>query len=166
MKPGKRREKMPPFVALPRAMLKESAWRTGLSSSAKIVYVHLKYKFVGTNNGEICLHYSELKDFMASATICRAFKELEVKEWIHNEQPGKWTVLAWRTATSTSTRSTPGGSGARTTIALSTRSASRPPSTPTRFAGKRRRPSESGRACGSPGSPRTAGDRHSGARWW
>ena len=86
MKPGKRREKMPPFVALPRAMLKESAWRTGLSSSAKIVYVHLKYKFVGTNNGEICLHYSELKDFMASATICRAFKELEVKEWIHKEQ--------------------------------------------------------------------------------
>jgi len=67
-------------------MLKNPAWRSGLSSSAKVLYIHLKYKFVGYNNGEICLHYSELEDLMASATISRAFRELEAKDWIIRER--------------------------------------------------------------------------------
>lgn len=81
MKPG-RHNKVPPFVALPRQTLKSPEWRTGLSSSAKILYLHLKNKFVGYNNGEICLHYSEVSDFMAMATIRKSFKELEEKGWI------------------------------------------------------------------------------------
>jgi len=46
----------------------------------------LKHKYTGHNNGEICLHYSELEDFMAPATIARAFRELEEKEWIVKER--------------------------------------------------------------------------------
>lgn len=86
MKPGKRRDKYPPFVALTREMLKNPAWRSGLSNSAKVLYIHLKYKFTGQNNGEICLHYSEMEDFMAPATIAKAFRELEAKEWISVER--------------------------------------------------------------------------------
>lgn len=79
---NKRRKRMPSFVGLPREMLKNPEWRTGLSNSAKILYVHLKHKYVGWNNGEIVLHYSEVMDFMSKSTICRAFKELEEKGWI------------------------------------------------------------------------------------
>jgi len=85
MKPGKRSKRLPPFVALPREMLKSPAWRSGLRSSAKILYIHIKHKYVGYNNGEICLHYNELRDFMAPGTISRAFKELEEKGWIDRE---------------------------------------------------------------------------------
>lgn len=97
MKPGKRSNKLSPFVALTREMLKNPAWRSGLGSSAKVLYIHLKYKFVGHNNGEICLHYSELRDFMHPATISRAFQELEEKNWIERARQigGKYrfTVL-------------------------------------------------------------------------
>lgn len=86
MKPGKRSNKHPPFVGLPREMLKRPEWRSGLSHTGKVLYIHLKHKFVGYNNGEICLHYSELTDFMASGTISRAYKELEEKGWIVRER--------------------------------------------------------------------------------
>lgn len=69
-------------------MLKSSEWRTGLTSSEKIVYVHLKGKFTGTNNGEIQLHYSELKDMMAPATISKALKGLVNKGWVEKTQHG------------------------------------------------------------------------------
>ncbi len=87
MKTGKRR-KFPPFVALDRNMLKSVEWRKGLSSTEKVLYVHLKHKYVGINNGEICLHYSELKDMMAPATIWRAFKGLETKGWLERTKHG------------------------------------------------------------------------------
>ena len=76
-----RRRKLPPFVALGRGMLKSPEWR-GLIPSAKIIYIHLKYKYVGHNNGDIELHYSELTDMMSKSTISRAFKELIDKEWV------------------------------------------------------------------------------------
>lgn len=78
----KKKNRMPPFVGLSRQMLNGREWRCGLSSSAKVLYIHLKNKYVGHNNGELCLHYSEMKDVMAPGTIWRAFKELEQKGWI------------------------------------------------------------------------------------
>jgi hypothetical protein len=82
MKPGKRRKGLPPFVALPRIMLRSKEWRNGLTSSEKILYIHLKHKYIGHNNGDLCLHYSEVIDFMSSATIAKAFKGLREKRWI------------------------------------------------------------------------------------
>ena len=76
------------FVPLSREMLKSKEWRVGLSSSAKVLYIHIKYKFVGSNNGLIRLYYSEINDFMAEGTIARAFKELEVKDWIERLKVG------------------------------------------------------------------------------
>ena len=87
MKPGKRR-RFPSFVALGRQMLKSKEWRQELSYSEKILYIHLKYKYVGDNNGEIELHYSELEDFMSPATISKAFKGLLKKGWIEKTKQG------------------------------------------------------------------------------
>jgi hypothetical protein len=79
---GKRKKRYASFIAIERQTLKDPAWRTGLTPSEKILYIHLKHKYVGTNNGEICLHYSEMKDMMSPATIARAFKGLKEKGWI------------------------------------------------------------------------------------
>ncbi len=76
------------FVALDRRMLKSPEWRTGLTRSERDVYEQLKRKFVGHNNGDIELHYSELRDFMASATIAKALKGLEAKGWISRTRYG------------------------------------------------------------------------------
>ena len=88
MKPGKRRNRLPPFVALSRETLRSKEWREELSSSAKVLYIHLKYKFTGDNNGDLCLHYSELKGLMSKATAWRAFKELQDQEWITKSRQG------------------------------------------------------------------------------
>ena len=57
-----RKAHLPPFVAIGRHTLRVPEWRTGLSSSEKIVYLHLKNKFTGENNGELVFPYSELLD--------------------------------------------------------------------------------------------------------
>jgi len=72
------------FVMLPRKMLRSEEWKK-LSPAAKILYVHLKGKYNGSNNGEIRLYYSELrgiKGLSSDATISKAFRELEEKGWI------------------------------------------------------------------------------------
>lgn len=88
MKPGKRRQGAPPFVALSKELLRSEDWKKGLTSSEKIVYLFLKCNYDGSNNGQIHLHYSELKTAMASATISSAFKGLEAKGWIEKTKMG------------------------------------------------------------------------------
>lgn len=73
--------KLPSFVALSRSMLKSPEWRK-LSPTTMIVYVYLKNKYVKTNNGQIELHYSELRDILAPATISKALKRLKLDGWI------------------------------------------------------------------------------------
>lgn len=82
------KRKMANFVPLSREMLKSKEWRTKLSSSAKVLYIHIKYKYVGSNNGLIRLYYSEMGDIMAEGTIARAFQELEEKGWIERIKIG------------------------------------------------------------------------------
>lgn len=79
--------KCPPFVAISREAIRGKEWRD-LSSSAKVVYIHLKYKYVGHNNGDITLHYSELKDMFSSGTISKSFRELEKIGWIERTKIG------------------------------------------------------------------------------
>ena len=85
---SRRKAHLPPFVAIGRHTLTVPEWRTGLSSSEKIIYLHLKSKFVGHNNGEIVLHYSELLDMFSSATISKALKGLEKKGWMEKTKQG------------------------------------------------------------------------------
>jgi DNA-binding MarR family transcriptional regulator len=82
----------PSFVMLTRSMLRSRDWER-LSSKAKLFYIHLKAKYNGSNNGEILLHYSELKKvrgISAPSTISKAIDELISKGWILKEREGKF----------------------------------------------------------------------------
>ena len=71
-------------------MLRCNEWKN-LSPAAKLIYIYLKSKFNGQNNGEIKLYYSELKGIRgisAPSTAAGGFKELELKGWINRIQIG------------------------------------------------------------------------------
>lgn len=78
------------FVMLPRKMLRTKEWRE-LRPAAKILYIHLKGKYNGSNNGKIHLPYSELeeiKGMSSHSTISGAIKELEGKGWVKRTKLG------------------------------------------------------------------------------
>lgn len=65
-------------------VLKCEEW-TQLSPCAKVLYLCIKAKHNGTNNGNIVLHYSELKavrGLSSPVTASKAFAELEKQGWI------------------------------------------------------------------------------------
>ena len=75
---------------IPRKILKNREWKE-LTPGAKILYIHLKGKYNGHNNGEIRLYYSELRDvrgLSSDSTINNKFRELENKEWIKRTKLG------------------------------------------------------------------------------
>lgn len=75
---------------LPRKMLRSHEWKM-LGPAAKILYIHLKGKYNGHNNGEIRLYYSELKGIKglsSPSTVSHAFNELEEKGWIKRTKLG------------------------------------------------------------------------------
>ena len=78
------------FVAIPRKILRGEEWKK-LSPGAKLLYIHIKSKYNGGNNGKIRLYYSELKGnrgLSSPATISKAIKELESNGWILRTQNG------------------------------------------------------------------------------
>lgn len=91
MKKGKRDKWSPPFVRMEkRLLLKDENWHQ-LSQGAKVLYLILKSKYNGQNNGQIRLHYSELQNmrgFRSPRAIAAAFKELEQDEWIERTKKG------------------------------------------------------------------------------
>ena len=78
------------FVAIPRKTLRRKEWKE-LSPGARDVYIQMKGKYNGSNNGEIRLYYSELKGIKglsSPSTVSSKFKELEEKEWIKRTKLG------------------------------------------------------------------------------
>lgn len=64
------------FVALGFEMVESEAWRS-LSCEATWLYIELKHRFNGKNNGNIILPYSQVKFKLKSpATINKKFNEL------------------------------------------------------------------------------------------
>ncbi len=85
---AKKRKRYKPFVMLDRALLDKPEWKR-LSSSEKIIYIYLKKNYNGSNNGKIPLKYCKHLDVLkSSATISKALKGLESKEWIEKTQYG------------------------------------------------------------------------------
>jgi len=75
-------------MALLRPLLDSPEW-LNLSTSAKLAYLYFKKAYVGHNNGEIRLYYSQMKKILkSSATFSKAIKELEEKNWIKTENQG------------------------------------------------------------------------------
>lgn len=72
------------FVMIPRKILQDEDWRR-FTSSAKILYIYLKGRYNGRNNGQIRLYYSQLKTvkgLSSPGTISHAFHELKEAGWI------------------------------------------------------------------------------------
>jgi len=82
---GRKKVKFTNFLMLGRDMVLHCEEWKQLSPSAKILYIHIKAKHNGTNNGDIVLPYTELRvveGFRSPSTTSRAFRELETKGWI------------------------------------------------------------------------------------
>ena len=79
------------FVTLGKKMLfQESEWKR-LSASEKLLYIYIKAKYNGSNNGEINLYYSELKGIRGLSSPCTISKSilgLEKGGWIKRTQNG------------------------------------------------------------------------------
>lgn len=82
---GRKKIKFTNFLMLGRDMVLHCHEWKQLSPSAKILYIHIKAKHNGTNNGDIILPYSELRaveGFRSPSTASHAVKELVKKGWI------------------------------------------------------------------------------------
>ena len=79
------------FVPIPHDMLSSVAWRS-LGGAAVKVYVELRSRFNGGNNGDLSLSMDEAARLlhMSKATVWRAFVELEEKGFIAKTKPGHW----------------------------------------------------------------------------
>lgn len=83
-----RKRRGPPFAKVYRERLvKSPAWRE-LTNTEFRLYVYLKAKHNGYNNGEITLKYSEIEDIMSRKTISKVLKGLIEKGWIKKTQLG------------------------------------------------------------------------------
>ncbi len=82
-------------------MAQSAAWRS-LSGAAVKVWVELRTRFYGGNNGKLYLSLDEAARLLGigKATVQRAFKELETKGFIVKTRHGRWygrMATQWRT---------------------------------------------------------------------
>ena len=84
---GKKKNRLPPFVAILKEMLKSEAWLS-ISNPARVAYIHLKSKCVTANNDFVTLSYQEMEKIMQRKTFARALSQLEKHSFIIREQRG------------------------------------------------------------------------------
>ena len=79
------------YWKVPYIMLRSPAWRS-LGGPAVKVYMELRTRFNGRNNGDLSLSLDEAKRLLAigKSTAQRAFKELEAKGFIRETRRGQW----------------------------------------------------------------------------
>lgn len=79
------------FVPIPYNMARSIAWRS-LSGPAVKVYIELRSRFNGFNNGELSLSMDEAKHLLGlgKSTIARALKDLAERGFIAVTRPGQW----------------------------------------------------------------------------
>ncbi len=79
------------YVPIPYTMARHPAWRS-LSGAAVKVWVELRSRFNGRNNGDLSLSLDEAARLLGigKATAQRAFAELETKGFIKMTKRGQW----------------------------------------------------------------------------
>ena len=79
------------YFKLPYVMARSATWRS-LSGPAVKVYLELRTRYNGTNNGALSLSMDEGARLLAvsKSTIKRALGELEEKGFIVKTRPGHW----------------------------------------------------------------------------
>lgn len=93
MKKSKRDTYCPPFVGIGKdLLLKRPEWWQ-LSHGGRDIYLLLKAKYNGSNNGKIRLSYVEIlkkriSGLRSAKAIARTFRELESEKWIERTKIG------------------------------------------------------------------------------
>lgn len=87
MQQKSKKEKLPPFVAIPKEMLKSPAW-LALGNAARVAYIHIKAKAFSRNLEDLPLSYKEMEPIMERRTYSWALKELEEFGFIEKVQRG------------------------------------------------------------------------------
>lgn len=79
------------FVQISYVMARCPAWRS-LGGAAVKVFIELRSRFHGGNNGELSVSYREAAKLLrlSKSTVKRAFDELETKGFIKKTSPGHW----------------------------------------------------------------------------
>jgi len=79
------------YLKLSYEMMRSPAWRS-LSGSAVKVWIELRCRFYGPNNGKLSLSFDEAARLlgMGKATVQRAFTELQDKGFVEVVRPGQW----------------------------------------------------------------------------
>ena len=79
------------YLSIPYIMAHSLAWRS-LSGPAVKLYIELRSRYNGSNNGDLSVSLDEAARLLGlgKATVSRAFKELESKGFIKMNQPGEW----------------------------------------------------------------------------
>jgi DNA-binding transcriptional ArsR family regulator len=79
------------YLKLSYPFLRSPAWRS-LSGPAVKVWLELRSRFNGRNNGELSLSLDEASRLlgMSKSTVRRVFVELEEKGFIRKVKPGQW----------------------------------------------------------------------------
>lgn len=82
-----KKNRLPPFVAIFREMLKSEAWKD-LTNASRVAYVHLKGKCINAHGGEVTLSFKEMERIMDRHTFKRSLDQLEASGFITKEQRG------------------------------------------------------------------------------
>jgi DNA-binding HxlR family transcriptional regulator len=79
------------YVPIPYVMAKSDAWRS-LSGPSVKVYIELRRRYVGHNNGKLTLSLDEGVRLLhlGKTTVHRALRELEEKGFIKRTKRGRW----------------------------------------------------------------------------
>ena len=79
------------YIKIPYTMIRHHAWRS-LSPPAIKVWIELRSRFNGRNNGDLSLGLDEGARLlgMSKSTVLRALKELETKGFIKMTRLGQW----------------------------------------------------------------------------
>lgn len=79
------------YAPLPYPMVRSDAWRS-LSGAAVKVWVELRCRFNGSNNGRLTLSMDEAAHLLGlgKATVHRALSELVDRGFIRITRPGQW----------------------------------------------------------------------------
>ena len=93
------------FVPIPYPMAKSLAWRS-LSGPAAKIFIELRARYNGRNNGDLSLSYGDAAKLLqlGKTTVKRAYDELTEKGFVVKTSEGHWygrKAATWATTDST-----------------------------------------------------------------
>ena len=83
----KRQNKLPPFVAIFKAMIKSDAYKS-LSNASRVAYLLLKNQIKHKDQREVIFPYSHAEEYMTRRAFCNAINQLSEKGFIEITQKG------------------------------------------------------------------------------